>query len=633
MKTAVLTLLMTIAGLPLLVQAKRGVECELAVYQFDSTAAKDVLLLVDTALFEEGVVASAFLLAFSVEVDVEEIDSSAVKFTLHLLTLGPKADTYSHSFLVEYGLPARAGPLRVKENSLYSLVLTPLKSVEIDPEDCDFDHRGKGTFKFEPTAYTDLHYVPGSLADFYWLSIKNLMEEEYRRFLSWLNFSLPGKYQIFLCPCPIRSVIWDSRFGMANDPTRRTAYSVYSLQSNTTDPFVLLHTAVLYNYGYAPPLLSDGMANYFSHALYDLKKLADNRPLPPLKEILKTDRYLTTQPELADRYSAVFVKYLIDSYGLYSFKNLYRAADDLNLATVLEQVYQLPLSDLEAGFKAYVDSARVTPDDLNALAMRAEMMQNHALAREYGQTLLKIAESRLDTTEAYTILKRSSFYVGDYEQAIEALEHQLDKDTTRAFNWMVLGNYKMIAGRYDEGFADLQRALSIDPNYKTVQFNMALYYRYTGHPEKARKLLQEGIDNPGKTGLPGESRIMLAEILRQRNKGDDSAQALRLFHEAVTMFTTAAQADAGSATAHIWLAIAHMGRGDNGNSLQHLQVAEFIETRPLYHGLINLTLGKLADLSLDHEAAALYYNRVLSGASADYHMTEARRYLNKPYTQ
>lgn len=633
MKTAFLTILLLISGLPLLVRGERGVECVLAVYQFDSTTSEDVLLLVDTTLFAEGVVSSAFLLAFSVEVNVEQIDSAAVKFTLHLLTLGPKADTYSHSFLVEYGLPARTGPLRVKENSTYRLVLTPLKSVEIDPDGCEFDHRSKGTFKFEPTAYTDLHYVPGSLADFYWLSIKNLMEEEYRRFRSWLNFSLPGKYQIFLCPCPIKSVIWDGRFGMANDPTRRTAYSIYSLQSNTTDPFVLLHTAVLYNYGYAPPLLSEGMANYYSHALYDLKKLAGDQTLPPLREMLKTYKYLTTEPELADRYSAVLVKYLIDRYGLHSFKGLYRAADDLNLASVLEQLYQLSVSDLEIEFMAYIDSARVNPDDLKELASRAETMLDHALAREYGEALLEIAENSLDTTEAYTILKRASFYIGDYEQAIESLERQLILDSTRALNWMVLGNYKMITGRYDSGFDDLQRALSIDPDYSMVQFNIALFYRYTGNPEEAEKLLREMIDKPGKTGLPGESRIMLAEILQQRNKGDDSTQAVRLFHEAVMMFSTAVQANAGSATAHVWLAIAHMGRGDAGNALQHLQVAEYIETRPLYHGLISLTLGKLADLSSDHEAAGQYYNRVLSGASADYHMAEARRYLKKPYTQ
>jgi len=633
MKTSILTILLLVSGLPLLVRAERGVECALAVYQFDSTTTEDVLLFADTTLFAEGVVSSAFLLAFSVEVDVEEIDSAAVKFTLHLLTLGPKADTYSHSFLVEYGLPARAGPLRVKDGGIYSLVLTPLKSVKIDPDGCEFDHRRKGAFKFEPTAYTDLHYVPGSLADFYWLSIKNLMEMEYRRFRSWLNFSLPGKYQIFLCPCPIKSVIWDSRFGMANDPTRRTAYSVYSLQSNTTDPFVLLHTAVLYNFGYAPPLLSEGMANYYSHALYDLRKLTGNQTLPPLTKMLKTYQYLTTEPELADRYSAVFVKYLIDNYGLYSFKSLYRAADDLNLTSVLEQVYQLPVSDLETEFRAYVDSARVRPDDLKELASRAETMLNYALAQEYGVALLEIAENSLDTTEAYTILKRASFYIGDYERAIETLKRQLIQDSTRALNWMVLGNYKMITGRYDSGFDDLQRALLIDPDYNTIQFNIALYYRYTGNPEKAEKLLREMIDKPGKAGLPGESRIMLAEILQQRNKSDDSAEALRLFQEAVTMFSTAVQTNAGSATAHIWLAIAHMGRGDAENALQHLQVAEFIETRPLYHGLISLTLGKLADLSSDHEAADQYYNRVLSGASADYHRAEARRYLKKPYSQ
>jgi hypothetical protein len=47
--------------------------------------------------------------------------------------------------------------------------------------------------------------------------------------------------------------------------------------------------------------------------------------------------------------------------------------------------------------------------------------------------------------------------------------------------------------------------------------------------------------------------------------------------------------------------------------------------------MINLWLGKVADVRGEHSVARDYYNAVLSGASAVYHQDEARKYLDTPY--
>ena len=68
-------------------------------------------------------------------------------------------------------------------------------------------------------------------------------------------------------------------------------------------------------------------------------------------------------------------------------------------------------------------------------------------------------------------------------------------------------------------------------------------------------------------------------------------------------------------------------------ALPILETALFLESRPFYVGVINLWLGKAADALGDHAAANDYYGRVLSGMAAAYTQAEARRYMDKPYTQ
>ena len=74
-----------------------------------------------------------------------------------------------------------------------------------------------------------------------------------------------------------------------------------------------------------------------------------------------------------------------------------------------------------------------------------------------------------------------------------------------------------------------------------------------------------------------------------------------------------------------------MGTGDTGAAGDHLNTALYLEVRPFYRGMINLWLGKLADMLGQREAAREYYGLVISGASAAYHQAEARALLEKPY--
>jgi tetratricopeptide (TPR) repeat protein len=612
--------------------AEEGVEFAFEVFQYDSTEKKDVLLFSDTAMVLKNVTATGFLVAFSVEVQVTQADSNRAAFEMHLVTLGPPAHTYSRSFTAEYGLPAAIGSIIGKGSTQYSFVTIPLSPVDIDTSACSFNHREQGTFNFDPTAHMDIYYVPHSLGDYYWDSVKDLFERDYRLFKSLLNFSLPGKYHIFLCPCPVSSVIWDSRFGMVVDPTRSTAYALYSQEINSADPFLVLQTAALRNFGYTPAFLSEGLANYLSFALLDMKEILKSDQVVPLSQLLDSYQYFSADPHLADRTSATFVKYLVDRYTLQRFKTLWEAADDLNLADKIEEVYNRSLASLESEWKEYVDTITIPPQEFILLAEKAEQMRDYRQMLEHSRAFTEQSATASDSLSSLYLLERAYFFVGDYNRAASVQAALVNLDTSSAKKLLTLAAYKMMNGYYEEARSDLLRAQSLDSTDSIVKFNLALNNLFTGNEEECRKILQNLVSNTA-LGNGGESRIFLANILRTSQKEADRTMAVTYYNEAVPMYDQQLRLHKASPTAYLWLGIAYLGLGNINVANEHLRTALFLETRPFYLGMINLYLGKVADALGDRAAARDFYGKVLLQPSADYHQKEAQKHLDDPYRQ
>jgi len=136
--------------------------------------------MADTGNFVKGISTTGFLLSFSVDLEVQEIDSARSEFMTHVITLGPQANTYSKTYTVEYGLPARMDNIEGKPGTNYSLVITPLEMTEVDTAECNFYQQRHGDFSFNPTANMDIYFVPNSLGDYYWNLVKGLHENELR---------------------------------------------------------------------------------------------------------------------------------------------------------------------------------------------------------------------------------------------------------------------------------------------------------------------------------------------------------------------------------------------------------------------------------------------------------------------
>ena len=262
-----------------------GIRCALNVHQWDVAKSSNVLLWKDTADFLKGENVAGFAVGLSIDVSVSGFDTVGANFAVHVYTFAPQAKHGAKNFQVEYGLPARIDDLVGKNGSRLSLTVVPLEPVWIDTTWCPYSHRTVDDFRVDPTAHMNLYYVPRTLGDFYWNSVKGMLEEEYDNLSLMVNFSMPGKYLLYLCPCKLNTVIWDDRFAMMIDPVRSTMFAVYAKEFNSVYPFLIAQAAVYHNYGYAPPFLADGFANYSSLAIYDMKKLKAEGGLIPLRRV------------------------------------------------------------------------------------------------------------------------------------------------------------------------------------------------------------------------------------------------------------------------------------------------------------------------------------------------------------
>ena len=618
---------------PQTVSAAEGVRFDLSIYQHDTAADSNVLLYNDLVDVVKDVTATGFLVSMSLDIQLTHVDSTSAGFDVHVYTLAAEPNNYAQRFQVEWDLPARMSKLIGKNGAEYTLVLKPVEAIDIDTSYCGWVTHKVEDFKVDPSANVNIHYVPNTLGDYYWNSIKGVFNDEYEAFRSLTKFNLPGRYELFLCPCRVNSVIWDNRFSMVTDPIRSNLYAIYARDFNSAYPFLILHASLLRNYGYAPPFLSEGLAGYMSFANYDMKKLLASGTKVSLDNLLDTYDYLTADPTVSDRVAATFVKYLIDQYKIDDFLKVYHKADDLTIRQSLQEVYGKSVAQLEKEWRTYVDTVSIPFAQAKKYREEAETLRYYDQALEYAREMLRVAANRSDTVAALNFLVRGCFFTGDYYQAIEWQTKELKYDSANPVSWMGLAAYEMMTGEYKQAEEHLNKARSLDSTSQFVMFNQAINKLVQADTLGARQLFSYIVNHGTGSEAVLESSIFLGYILKLSDDENDRKQAFDMFAKVTNALSIDTPHAQTNSQRPLWLGIAFLGIDDSGNAYEALKVADFLDTRPYYQGLIQLWLGKTADVRGEHDVAREHYGKVLAGASAYYYQEEARRYLETPFQQ
>lgn len=610
--------------------ATEALRVELSISQADSSG-DEVMLWSDQYDLVKDREATGYMVGLSFDLKYLGSDSDRVSFNVHAVTHAEKPANRARKFTGPLGIPAALRDLKGKLDQNYTLTVLPKELVEVDSAACPYSQHTVEDFRVDPTAHFDIYYVENSHGDFYWNSVKGLLEQEFERLDKLMHFTLPGKYLLYLCPCDLNTVIWDTRFATMVDPVRSTMYGVYTKEFNSVYPFIVSYAAILRNRGYAPPFISEGLANYLSFALHDLKKLKADKQLIPLDSLLSTAGYYRADPVLADRMSAGFVKFLVGKYNVPRFMQWYKSSHDLNYRDNLERIFATTIDQLETEYLNFIDTATVSFDETSYFQQQAETMLNYDLMHQYAEEMLKQATTPKQIAESLRRLVRSSFFVGDYEAAASYQRRLLKTENETGAEWMSLASYSMMKGDYKEAGELLDNARQMDTANNLITFNTGVNYLAQHDTVDAIASFEKVIKHNSTSWGLIESWSLLGSLLAGQKDAALAARGKNYLRQAVDLLSREASRHNPSASRLMWMGIAFLGLEDNGGAYDALSLAQYLETRTFYQGMIELWLGKLADRRGDRDLAIGHYRKVIDGPYAQFHRDEAKQLIEHRY--
>jgi tetratricopeptide (TPR) repeat protein len=533
--------------------------------------------------------------------------SQKIILAVDLITLAPEAQTIFKEISADDNETLFLGEVRAKSGRVYKVFLTP-KIIGNLKEECDVKTGSEEEGWEElPSSHFFFRYLNNSLADFHWQRIKGYVEEEYRRFREVFGFTQPAmdRMEYYLVPCRVNEVVWDSRFDMGLDPVKNKIYVIYNLYQRSLDSpsvgFLLFYRL----WGYAPPLLAEGVGGYFSLSHHFTQKLIKNKKFIPLQNLKVTLNYRNQPQPQAFVEACSFVRFLIKEYGLDKFKDFYQQATDLTFDQVLEKVYGKSLSTLENEWLFFLKEYKDVEGDFYHQAVVWMSNRHFDEAQELYQDMLELFGRDVGILRSLAYL----FYLeGEYGESEKYYEEALSKDSLNVEYIYILGNINYLEGRYDEARKFYQTALQLDSTYVGAYIKLGELDFMKGDLFLAQDNFNKA--ESLKTSSQDKTDIYLGlgkvfEKLHQMEKAQESFKKGLTFSE---YFRSGYQENA---LPYLKKGELFFNLGDMDSATSYLEIAEFLEDDPLYRGRILLALGKAYEKKGNLKKAIEYYNEVL----------------------
>ncbi len=588
---------------------------------------------------DEGVKNTSFIVNFTLDLTMDYNDSGYFDCQLSLFTLGPLSQTFFKQFQSEPGGVYFISNIRGKENVEYRVGISPVSidTAGASDEECGYDFRQDGVWNFDPSAHFDFYFVPQSLADARWNLLRDFMEKNFKDYKELFQIAFPGKINCFLSPCILPQVTWDRRMGFAIDPPRSNCFVLYTHDHNTVDPVPAYLLRIYRFLGYAPPLLAEGMAAYFEFPHFYGKELRQSDQLPPVSMLLKSVDYYSLPGHNNISAASSFVKYLIDTYGLSKFKQLYKYSSDLKIENQFQEIYEKPLAELESGWHELLDTVTFSRGIIQYFYEK-EMYIN----REDGMDLFlgelkQKMQTYTDTNFVYSQEAWNMYMRGDYDPSRTLYESLINISPTNSNYLIIYGNLLLIDGQYDSAVVMYNRLLAIDSTIKTALNKMGQTFYWQENLDSAQIYFLRDIDEDPSQLSQASSAIMLGELALAEG---DTSVASDYYNHALASMEQIYQFGKSWPAYLLRIGQAHMGLAmcgeDNlGKAKSYLESALYFEvhpTRTIFITRILKELGKLADLENQREDALAYYQKALSYPLPPAFEREVREYVTEPFT-
>jgi tetratricopeptide (TPR) repeat protein len=532
-----------------------------------------------------------------------------IMLDLNLVTLPPRPRTIFTGVLAEDKEEFLLGEVEVKEGRSFKVFLTPRITDLPDPRSCLLNTRDKEAEEWDelPGSHFFFRYILNSLADLHWSHIKGHGEGEYRRFRGVFGFTQPAmdRMEYFLLPCRANEIVWDHRFDIGLDPVKNKIYVVYNLFERSIDSpgvgFLLFYRL----WGYAPPMLAEGIGNYFSLSHHFTRKIIASGRRVPLHKLTVTRDYRKQPEDVAFWESSSFVRYLVRTYNVDKFGRLYKKATDLTLEQAIEEVYQKDLAALEKEWLSFLEGQR---DTITDLYYAAEMKMKN---RHYDEAI-KLYQDMLDLYGRDVGILRSLAYVyylsGDYDSSEKLYKEVLSRDTLNLEYLHTLGNIKYLKGEYGKAKYHYQKVISLDSTYVDSYVELAQLEMAQGDFVPARGLFDQAGGLAPKTQAKIEIYSGLGTIY---DKLGETEQAKKTFERALLNARRFVHEFPDRPIPYLRLGESFFNVGKIDSAVNFLEISEFMEDRPVYRGRVLLALGKAYQRRGDVSRARLSLQEVL----------------------
>jgi len=538
---------------------------------------------------ESGVQTASFLANFTLSTTPTVLADGNIMLDLNLVTLPPRPQTVFTGVLAKDKEEFLLGEVEVKEGKSFKVLLTP-RITDLPEPNCLLDTRDKEAEEWDelPGSHFYFRYILNSLADLHWSHIKGHAEGEYRRFRGVFGFTQPAmdRMEYFLLPCRASEITWDYRFDIGLDPVKNKIYVVYNLFERSLDSpgvgFLLFYRL----WGYAPPMLAEGIGNYFSLSHHHTRKIiADGRRIP-LRKLTVTRDYRGQPEDAAFWESSSFVRYLVNTYSVDRFRRMYEKATDLTLQQVIEEIYDKDLAALEKEWLAFL---KVQRDTITDFYYAAEMMMKN---RHYDESI-ELYQDMSDLFGRDAGILRSLAYVhylsGDYDSAEKLYLEVLSKDTLNLEYLHTLGNIKVLKGEYDRAASYYRKVISLDSTYTDSHVELARLEMARGDLRIAKDLFERAENLRPKTQDEGEIYSGLGTIHQEAGETEEANSA---YERAVLSAKHFVHEFPEKPIPYLKLGQAFFNVGKIDSAVNFLEISEFMEDRPVYRGRVLLALGR-----------------------------------------
>ena len=571
-----------------------------------------------------GVETASFQANFTLSTIPTVLDSENVVLNLSLITLPPKPQTIFREVLAKNMKTFLLGEVKVKQGRFYKVYLTP-RITELPEPECDLHTLDKESEDWDelPSSHFFFRYILNTLADLHWAKIKGHAEIEYRRFREIFGFTQPAmdRMEYFLIPCRSNEVVWDDRFDIGLDPVRNKIYAVYNLFERSLDSpgvgFLMFYRL----WGYAPPMLAEGIGGYFSLSHHFTKKLIAAQRWVPLKKLAITRDYRGQPKDVAFWESCSFVRFLVKTYHLDKFKLLYKKATDLTLEQVIQELYQKNLATLQKEWLSFLEGYQDTIVDFYYLA--SVKMNNY----HYDEAI-ELYHDMLSLYGRDPGILRSLAYVyylkGDYDQSERFYQEVLSGDTLNLEYLHILGNIKGIKGEYDKAKSYYLKVISLDSGYVDSYVKLATLEMVNGDLFFAKEHFEQTQGQETRTQTKVEIYSGLGTIYETLGKAE---QAQENFEKALFYARRLVVEFSDKPIPYLKLGESFFNVGEIDSAINFFQIAEFLEERPLYRGRVFLALGKAYQEKNDVPKAEMCFREVLNLPAGFEEKKEAERLL------